>query len=312
MNGIVKYHLKREIRRKIITFEELWTLFCEVERIVNERPLSYVSESEVLAPLRPIDIILPGIRQKVNITPPAEDLDDPEFLYEKSSKESLMEQYKVSVNCADRFWREWRQSYLTSLREKHKSCQNQTTASFPQKGDVVLIGDKEAPRALWKIGRITELISSRTAKLKTWHNGKMSTLERATNSLFPLELTFEYANDPHILRENVASLTISCPIFSDHKLTKIRKMDQDDGVKLHSQSDDEMEEENNGSKSPSVQVTMDLATTESSQPPAPSQGDQNQNEMALEPDKNKSHSDTLPDYQERVEVRAPLLLLGDV
>uniref|UniRef100_A0A915M8H3 DUF5641 domain-containing protein n=1 Tax=Meloidogyne javanica TaxID=6303 RepID=A0A915M8H3_MELJA len=161
----VVHHLKRVIARKTMTIEEMWTLLVEVERIVNERPIAFLSESEVLKPLRPIDLAFPLMKaNEMDIATEPFDKDDPNYFKQSNSRESLIDKYKNAVSAAECFWKEWKRSYLLALREKHVNCAKK--------------------RNLWKLGKITEILSVRTAKVRVGNKE----LERAIKHLYPLEV----------------------------------------------------------------------------------------------------------------------------
>nr|CAD2148341.1 unnamed protein product [Meloidogyne enterolobii] len=99
----VKHHLKREIRNKLLSFEELLTLLIEVERIVNERPMSYISDAENITPLRPIDLAIPGIKnQNLDINPREVDKEDPTY-FEDDNRETLIEKYSRALSISHKF-----------------------------------------------------------------------------------------------------------------------------------------------------------------------------------------------------------------
>ncbi|GFX10149.1 integrase catalytic domain-containing protein [Trichonephila clavipes] len=51
---VIKELLKRTLGKAILTYEELLTILCDCEVVVNSRPLTYVSEdSNDLIPLTP-------------------------------------------------------------------------------------------------------------------------------------------------------------------------------------------------------------------------------------------------------------------
>ena len=81
--GSVKYCLKRTLGHCIYEPEELQTIFCEVELVVNSRPITARSENELYEPLRPIDFLLPqGSNWPVQDVADIES-NDPDFLLRK-------------------------------------------------------------------------------------------------------------------------------------------------------------------------------------------------------------------------------------
>ncbi|KAL7075675.1 hypothetical protein ACQ4LE_004907 [Meloidogyne hapla] len=143
-----------------------------------------MSESEVLTPLRPIDLAFPSLKgNETDIATAPFEKDDPNYFEQSNSRESLIYKYKNAVSAAEWFWKEWKRSYLLALREKHVNCAKKPHLN-PEKGDVVIIEDKIAPRNLWKLGVVTEILSVRTAKVKIGKNE----FERAIKHLYPIEV----------------------------------------------------------------------------------------------------------------------------
>ena len=95
------------------------------------------------------------------------------------------------------FWQRWRSEYLTSLREQYYRVKK-SSPTTPHENDVVLVYNEKQPRQNWKIGRITELITSsdnkiRAAKVKLRNR---NIIRRPVNRLYPIEVeTVEYDKD---------------------------------------------------------------------------------------------------------------------
>lgn len=184
MIGTVKYHLKRELRNKLFSFEELWTILTEISRVINERPLTYLAQSEVVQPLRPIDLAYPAVkRPEVDINIEPYDPTDPEYTERVSNRTTLIENHRRALLSVEKFWINWRDDYLLSLREKHLSCSNKKDV-HPNLGDIVIVYEPNAPRSCWKLGTVTALLSDRTATISI---GKKQ-INRAIKHLFPLEV----------------------------------------------------------------------------------------------------------------------------
>jgi len=53
----VKIALKKILRKSFLTFEELETVLCEVESVINSRPLCYASDEEIGSTITPNHLI---------------------------------------------------------------------------------------------------------------------------------------------------------------------------------------------------------------------------------------------------------------
>ncbi|KAL7077016.1 hypothetical protein ACQ4LE_003763 [Meloidogyne hapla] len=187
----IKFHLKRVVRKNTCTLEELMTLLVEIERIINERPLTYISSAEIVEPLRPIDILDPSGDKPYQIQFSTNDIEelnkDEEFFIPTpttKNRDKLLSTYKKSIFKTHIFWKNWKESYLTALREKYET-NRKNIGKLPKVGQVVLVNDdSDCPRSLWQIGLIKEIISDRTVKIKIGQK----IFERPTKILYPLEI----------------------------------------------------------------------------------------------------------------------------
>ena len=149
------------VKQQILDDEALQTVFCEVEAVLNDRPITPSSDDpnyiEALTPnhllqLKVKPILPPGLFRK-------------EDLY-------IRRRWRQVQYIADLFWRRWVKEYLPMLQERHKW--NRARRNFAV-GDVVLIVDEAAPRNSWPIGRITEAMADsqgfvRRVRVKTQTN----------------------------------------------------------------------------------------------------------------------------------------------
>lgn len=165
--GMTKLVLKKVLGRALVTYVELSTLLCEVESVINDRPLTHVSGDLSDEPLTPSHLLhgcrIKGLRNcGFNI----EDLSDPSV----GEKPLFTKREKRLRYLLDKFWGKWREEYLKSLRERDRNLikSNHTKISV---GDIVLIHD-DKPRSGWNMGRVTTLHKSadglvRSVDLKT-------------------------------------------------------------------------------------------------------------------------------------------------
>ena len=122
--------------------ECLLTLLAEVERIINDRPLTTPSSDATdPQPLSPNDLLL--LRPNVSI---------PNGVYDKLSCYTRrwyhQAQYLASV-----FWKRWLREYLPTLQERQKW---QTKRRNFRVNDIVLVRDEQAPRGKWPLARIID------------------------------------------------------------------------------------------------------------------------------------------------------------
>ena len=101
---------------------------------------------------------------------------------------------KYIERCKDMAWQRWTTEYLKALRENHDLRHKNTEIKIAV-GDVVLIKGDEKNRGKWNIGIVKQLNKGRdgivrSAKLRA---GK-STLERALQHLYPMELSIQEEN----------------------------------------------------------------------------------------------------------------------
>lgn len=132
------------VKQQILDDEALNTVLCEVEAILNDRPITPSTDDpndlEALTPnhllqLKANPLLPPGLFKR-------------EHLYARRQWRQV--QYIASL-----FWKRWVKEYLPLMQ----TCQKwgRTRRSFAV-GDLVLVMDDSAPRNSWPLGRITETI----------------------------------------------------------------------------------------------------------------------------------------------------------
>ena len=150
--------------------EGLTTLMCEVESILNSRPITVVSEdSRDLEPLTPNHLLLlksdtmmpPGVFQKKDLL---------------SRRRWRQIQY-----LSDIFWKRWAREYLPLLQSRQKWLYPRRNLAI---GDVVLVAAENTSRNSWPLGRIEQVFPDkkgfvRRVKVKV----KSAILERPVDKL---------------------------------------------------------------------------------------------------------------------------------
>ena len=160
---------------QVLDDERLTTLMCEVEAIVNNRPITKVSDDpKDLEALTPNHLLL--LRKGLECPPAVFSSND---LY-------LRRKWRQVQYLADLFWKRWTKEYLPCLQQRQKWSKIQRNFSV---GDIVLVADENAPRNTWPLGRVVEVRRNgkdglvRSVVVKT----KLTTLDRPVTKIVLLE-----------------------------------------------------------------------------------------------------------------------------
>ncbi|MEL7342708.1 MAG: hypothetical protein AAGM67_19645, partial [Bacteroidota bacterium] len=141
------------LKEQTLTDEALHTLFCEVEAIINGRPLTKISEdNNDVGVLTPNHILLHRPNSRF-----------PPGIFKKADTYSKRRWRQIQY-LADVFWKRWLKEYIPNLqiRQKwNKECRN-----F-KKDDIVLVTDETMPRGSWPLGRILEVKAGRDGLVRT-------------------------------------------------------------------------------------------------------------------------------------------------
>lgn len=183
--GMTKASLKKVLGRTFATLSTLQTVIVEIEGILNDRPLTYISSDvDDLEPLTPAHLLYGRrIIPLPYLSVEEDELDDPNF----GSESAVMKRAKIQALILKHFWTRWKSEYLTTLREFHKTTGN--NIQQVKVGDVVLVHD-DTPRVNWKCAVIESVIRGndgliRAASIRT-ATGKTT---RPITKLYPLEVT---------------------------------------------------------------------------------------------------------------------------
>ena len=178
--------------RASINLITLQTIVVEIEAILNDRPLTYVSpDFEDQEPLTPSHLLYG--RRITSLPHPCTDPDevtDPNYgddgeLRKHAARVALLIQH---------FWQRWKQEYLTSLRELHGATGTNSDTRV-KVGDVVQI-HSDSSRLKWNLAVVESLIRGadkcvRAVNLRTC-NGRTN---RPITKLYPLEITAKVTTD---------------------------------------------------------------------------------------------------------------------
>ncbi|XP_038215213.1 uncharacterized protein LOC119834785 [Zerene cesonia] len=137
-----KYHLKRVVGDKTLTYEELSTVLAQVEACLNSRPLTQLSSNpEDPQPLTPAHFLVGEPLVTV-----------PDANYERSNISSL-KRWQLAQRMVQDFWRRWSREYLTQLHQRYKW---KVSIPEPEIGSVVLVKEDDLPPNKWLFGLIVD------------------------------------------------------------------------------------------------------------------------------------------------------------
>lgn len=163
------------VKEQVLDDEGLETLMCEVEAIVNGRPLTNVSEDpNDMEALTPNHLLL--LRHGPTLPPDSFRRED---TYSRR-------RWRQAQYLADVFWRRWVKEYLPRLQERQKWLQPQRNFEV---GDIVLVVDESTPRNAWPLGRVVDVMRNskdgyvRRVSVRT----KSTVLQRPVNKIVLLE-----------------------------------------------------------------------------------------------------------------------------
>lgn len=140
----VKSHLARSIGSIRLTFEEMTTLLCEIEAVLNSRPLVPITDNlDDIRALTPGDFLIGN--------PLTEPVDSGYVDFPISVKS----RYKLIQEIKNQFWLQWQRDYLPSLQLTRNDWRDKPVKV--NVGDLVIVQMDNQPVGQWPLGRICKL-----------------------------------------------------------------------------------------------------------------------------------------------------------
>ena len=181
-HGEVWERMIRTIRKVLMTViptasmtdDVLQTTFCEVENIVNGRPLTKCS-ADVCdeSPLTPNHFILLSGNY-------------PAMWLEFPSAEICRKRWKCVRNISSSFWKRWIREYLPQLQNRQKWTQETTNLKI---GDLVMVKEENIPYGQWSLAIIKEVHVGRDDRVRSVRLKVRGTeLVRPITKVVPLEM----------------------------------------------------------------------------------------------------------------------------
>ena len=124
---------------QVLDEDSLHTLFCEIEAIINSRPLSAISsDCGDILPITPNKLL--------NMGDSPRELSLPEtYCYSKR-------RWGQVQHLADQFWIQFRRQYIQNLQQREKWFKKKTNVKI---GDIVIMVNENLPRCHWPLARIS-------------------------------------------------------------------------------------------------------------------------------------------------------------
>ncbi|UYV71355.1 hypothetical protein LAZ67_8002739 [Cordylochernes scorpioides] len=170
----IKEMLIKMLGHRKLKYVQLQTALCEIESIINNRPLTYVSEDDNdLKPLTPNEFLQNGPESSF-----------PEF--ENLKPEMLHTRYRELGQLKRELKQRFLKEYLGALIQKSENIDRRQL----KVGDVVLIRQENLKRMFWPKGRIVNLIPGKDGIVRVAHvKTSTGTLIRALQRLHSLEIS---------------------------------------------------------------------------------------------------------------------------
>lgn len=141
----VKYHLTRIIGETTLTYEEYSTVLCQVEAMVNSRPLSPLNDDATS-----LNALTPGhflIGEALVRIP-----DEGDF---RETPINRLSRWNHLQKMTQHFWERWHTEYLNGMINRSKWPFQKRNFKI---GDLVVIREDNLPPTKWKLARIQEVL----------------------------------------------------------------------------------------------------------------------------------------------------------
>ena len=141
----MKHHLRRVMGDSILTYEEMTTILCQIEQVLNNRPLMALTNNpDDIFALTP-SVLVNGSRLDAISQPCLQAMD---------ARWHPAKRFRALQQLLSQFWKRWASEYVASLQPRGKWRQERANVSVD---DVVLITDDGIPPLQWSIGRVMQL-----------------------------------------------------------------------------------------------------------------------------------------------------------
>lgn len=179
----VKSHLRHALGSTRLTFEELYTVVCRIEAMLNSRPLIPLSDDP-----NDFDALTAGhiLIGRPLIAPPRQDYTE--------EKRDLLHRWDRVTQITQEFWMRWNRDYLHLRQNRTKNYKKEIPINI---GQIVTLHIDNKPALCWPMGRVTQVFPgadgvTRVVKIATT-NGEY---ERPVTKISLLPISHQEAQVP--------------------------------------------------------------------------------------------------------------------
>ncbi|XP_044764471.1 uncharacterized protein LOC123321032 [Coccinella septempunctata] len=140
----VKTHLYKLVGDQVLTYEELYTVFVQIEAVLNSRPLCPLSTDP-----NDLSVLTPG---HFLTLAPLSDLPEPDL---SNLSMNRLSRWQLLTRLHQDFWKRWHVEYLNTLQQRTKwftPADSQLSI-----GQLVLIKDEQQPPRRWRTARVVDV-----------------------------------------------------------------------------------------------------------------------------------------------------------
>jgi len=185
MIGVIKSCLYKSIGRKRVDYFEFISLLSDIQEAVNNRPLTYRCDNELLDSITPNSFLKHSIGRSILLDGTAgSELVLPN---RKDIVQSLEKREQFFQKFREMFYEE----YLISLRESGRDLHQTEWENVISPGDIVLVSAPNQARHCWKMGRVQEVLPGNDGVVRCVKISRSDRTEGvySINMLYPLELS---------------------------------------------------------------------------------------------------------------------------
>ena len=198
-NDSTKRCFRKTLGNVRVNYQELLTIFKEIENVLNNCPLTVIYYDKILQLLTP-NKLLYGHNTNTEVTDNQyEDINE-------ISAQDLTKRLIYMKKLFQPFKSRWTNEYLRELREQHHYNKNKKYVLHSSVGNVAIIHEGILKCYDWQIGKIVELVKSkdgkiRSAKVCVISKDKIMTLKRPIIKLFPVQFSNQKNKELNFVNE---------------------------------------------------------------------------------------------------------------